>query len=56
MAFYYQQKFTPKLKEIKQKKAIANSLSNYFKNITKLLNIPEWKPEETTNNTDLEIF
>ena len=41
MAFCYQQKFTPKLKEAKQKKAIANSLRNYFINITKLLNIPE---------------
>ena len=49
--------FTLKLKEVwkkKWKKTVPNIFSNYFVNITKLLNILEWKPEETRNNTDSE--
>ena len=38
----------------KNEKTVPNIFSNYFANFTKLLNILEWKPEKTSNNTDSE--
>ena len=52
----YKQKFTLKTKRgvTSSEAAIANIFNNYFGNITKLLNISAWNPENSRSNTDLE--
>ena len=52
--FHYKQKFTLKTKRGVTSSETTNISNNYFVNITKSLDIPEWNSENSRSNTDLD--
>ena len=45
-----------KKRSISEKQKVANIFNNYFVNITKTLNIPEWKPQKGHTFQNLDII